>query len=221
MRLSRNPTGRCICIASLFILVIAAEASADDLTHRYYRGHHHPRRNATVVYRLPHRHRTVVVHGRKYYHHGHRYYRKYPHRKGYVVVSPPVGGVVVSIPIGSVRVRIGGVTYFHHGGVYYRPYRSRYIVVEPPRETVIVSKVPPGTEYHGDLSHGRPKRVAVTVDLLNVRSGAGFGFPVIARVHRGEILRIKGRSPEWYYVELPTGEYGWVMKKFTREAGRG
>jgi len=58
-------------------------------------------------------------------------------------------------------------------------------------------------------------RLSVTAQILNVRSGPGMNFPIIDRVYQGERLSIKGSAPQWVYVQLPNGNFGWVMAEFT------
>jgi hypothetical protein len=40
-------------------------------------------------------------------------------------------------------------------------------------------------------------------------------YPLIYQVHSGYILEVHGQSRGWLYVELPNGEFGWVMAEFT------
>jgi len=162
-----------------------------------------------VVVKLPKGHRTVWVGRDRFYFHGGAFYRRGP--SGYVVVGPPVGAVVLNIPVGHRAVVISGITYYVYAGVYYRRVQSGYVVVEPPAETVIVqevSPVRPSVEKGGG-------RVSVSVTLLNARSGPGMGFPVIHKVHEGDKLSVYGYAPDWLYVKLPTGEFGWVMLRYT------
>jgi len=167
----------------------------------------HPR--GKVVVKLPRGHRAVRVGKDRYYHHRGVFYRRGP--SGYVVVGAPIGAVVLSIPVGSRAVVAGGLTYYLYGGAYYRRARTGYAVVEPPAKTVIVKEVSPlrpSVEQVGD-------RVSVTATLLNVRSGPGMGFPVIHQLRDGDLLTVHGYAPEWLYVKLPAGEFGWVMVRYT------
>ena len=128
-----------------------------------------------------------------------------------MVVGAPIGAVVLSIPVGYRAVVVGGLTYYVYAGVSYRRVHTGYVVVEPPAETVVVkevSPVRPSVEKGGE-------RVSVTATLLNVRSGPGMDFPVIHQVREGEKLTVYGYAPDWLYVKLSTGVFGWVMLRYT------
>jgi uncharacterized protein YgiM (DUF1202 family) len=156
---------------------------------------------------LPHGSRVIRA-GKKDYviHRGH-FYRKEP--RGYVAVSIPVGSVVASLPGGFLSVTIGGVNYWHADGVYIRRVSMGFAVVAPP---VVQPVLPAGP---APLPSDVPS-VAVDVPLLNVRSGPGLEFPVIAVVSQGQLLDIRGDSPGWYYIQGPDGSFGWVMDRLTR-----
>ena len=57
--------------------------------------------------------------------------------------------------------------------------------------------------------------VSVNTPILNVRSGPGLKFSVIGHIYEGDLLTIKGNSPQWIYVRLPDGNFGWVMAEYT------
>ena len=58
-----------------------------------------------------------------------------------------------------------------------------------------------------------PQNVTITVDVptLNVRSGPGTEFPVVAQVHEDEQYPVAGRSQDflWYLIQVE-GRVGWV-----------
>ncbi|RPI80011.1 MAG: SH3 domain-containing protein [Desulfobacteraceae bacterium] len=161
--------------------------------------------------RLPSGHQNVRVgHDDYYYHHrGGTFYRRGP--SGYFTVRAPFGAIVFNIPIGSRAVMSRGETYYVYDDVYYRRAGTRYIVVEPPRETVIVKEVSPVVPAEPNVGD----KVLVTAPLLNIRSGPGMNFPVVREVDQGALLTIHGYAPDWLYVQLTGGEFGWAMVKFT------
>lgn len=55
------------------------------------------------------------------------WYKK--NKRGYVVVNPPAGIVVKSLPSGFRVKKIRGVKYYHYNGVYYKRTGRKYIVV--------------------------------------------------------------------------------------------
>jgi hypothetical protein len=99
-----------------------------------------------VVHTIPTRH-AVILHGRdRYHYHSGRFYR--PWNSGFILVRPPIGLVVLSIPLGSRTVISAGISYHVFGDVYYRRVPAGYQVVDPIR------------------SHApyRPDRVEVVID---------------------------------------------------------
>lgn len=110
-------------------------------------------------------------------------------------------------------------------GAFFRPPERVYAVspgvVVSPGQTVVVH--PPPVVFHDSYAVVQPPeavsgKVSVIVHTLNVRSGPSFDHPVITQTYRGEILTIYGQSPHsprWYYVQLPSGKFGWVVAQFT------
>ena len=163
-------------------------------------------RPGNVSSRLPKGYWTVR-HGRsQYYYHQGTFYRRGP--SGYIVVQAPIGAIVLGIPLGYHRVFIGGSLYFTYGGVYYRRVPSGYVVVESPREVVVAEPAPDFEAIVGD-------RVTVTAERLNVRSGSALDQAIVAKVSRGTVLAVHAITEDWLYVELPDGEFGWVLARFT------
>ena len=162
-----------------------------------------------VVRKLPPRHRKVVVNRTRYFFNSGMFYREGP--GGYVGVRAPLGAVLVSVPTGSVSFVLGATTYWYYGGVYYRRAPSGYMVVDAPPETVIVQE----SDDRGDTEPAVGETVSVTAQSLNVRSGPGINHAVIADLPYGTRLVVRGHAPDWLYVELPFGKFGWIMKKFT------
>ncbi|MDD2389560.1 MAG: DUF6515 family protein [Desulfobacterales bacterium] len=169
-------------------------------------GNHRPEK---IVKRLPPRSKSVQVKGNRYYYHGKDFYQKRP--SGYLMVTAPIGALVLSIPLGSRAMIAGGITFYVNGSTYYRRDPGGYLVVPPPEQPVIIQDIPPvvPSQQHigGDIS--------VTVSILNVRSGPGMNFPLINEVRMGDRLSVNGYAPDWLYVTLPDGQSGWVMLKFT------
>jgi len=52
--------------------------------------------------------------------------------------------------------------------------------------------------------------VAVTGDLVNLRSGPGTDYPRTGQVPRGTLLAVAGQSGDWYRVRLAGGELCWI-----------
>jgi anaerobic selenocysteine-containing dehydrogenase len=161
------------------------------------------------VARLPPGYSRVRVGAVPYYFSGGRYYR--PARGGYVHVRPPMGAVLAALPLGFLTLAVGSLIYYYHSDVYYRRVPAGYMVVDAPRDVVVVHETPAdaGTQAeNGD-------RVTVTAPRLNVRSGPGSSFGVIAVVDQGAVLEVRGSAPDWLYTRLGDGQYGWVMEIYT------
>jgi len=184
--------------------------------------HHRP---AVHYHRPPvHHHRPAVHHHRPpVYHHRHYprfhiglganflwpWYGYYPEwRSGSVFVSPSVGTVLVSLPLGYSSISVGGTVYYYNDGIYYKEVPSGYVVTHPP-----VQENLPAVEDR--LSSPESDRVSVTTEVLNVRSGPGFHYSVILQVLRGDSLIVREETEGWLYVQTAQGESGWVVSRFT------
>jgi hypothetical protein len=143
--------------------------------------------------------------GTRHHYHGGRYYR--PWNAGFILVRPPLGLIVLSLPLGSRTVISAGFTYHVFGDVYYRRVPAGYEVVEPVRST----------------SRAWPARVSVATDLLNLRYGPDEREEVIAQAGRHTVLNVIGSAPGWLYVEIDGEDMrGWVMERYvTANLGRG
>jgi hypothetical protein len=159
-----------------------------------------------VFAKLPRGYRTVYVGRSPYYFWDGIFYSH--GSSGYMVVSGPVGAIVASLPLGHSRVTIGGGIYFTFGDTYYRQVPQGYMVVAPPPEIVVQ---PPPLQIYGSVS--------VIVNRLNVRSGPARAHPVVYQLQQGTVLTVYGASGAWYYVQLPNGQYGWVMEELTTMLG--
>jgi hypothetical protein len=72
--------------------------------------------------------RVIVHRNTNYYVSKGIWYTK--NRRGYVVVNPPAGIVVRSLPRGHRIKTIRGVKYYHYNGVYYKRNGRNYVVVK-------------------------------------------------------------------------------------------
>lgn len=161
-----------------------------------------PSRPPSRLRTLPRGYNVVRSRERQYFvHRGHFYERAHD---GFVLIHPPIGVIVTTLPLGYVVVHIAGVRYFVSGGVYYRPAPSGYVIVEPPQPAPVTR------ETH---------TVMVQVENLNVRRGPGLDFEVVGVVSQGVRLLVYGDAPDWYYVRLPDGTFGWVMHRLTVPVG--
>ncbi len=151
----------------------------------------------------------LTIAGMEYYYHRGIYYQQLPNR--YIVTLPPTGAVIVQLPAGHIRFMTGGVEYYYYGDVYYQKTYNGYIVVPPPYEASSAVSVK-------NLKNACPliEEVEVTARMLNVRSGPGKDHTVTSQIPIGTALEVHGVSPEWIFVKLPSGDFGWIMKKFTR-----
>ncbi|MFH1216221.1 MAG: DUF6515 family protein [Pseudomonadota bacterium] len=194
-----------IFLLALFLLSLAPSTeSFADKGRKHHRGGPHYR-HGQVIGKLPHGYKTLHVRNSPYYIFNGIFYRPAP--SGYMVVSAPVGAIIASLPLGHSRISIGGAIYFTFGGNYYRQAPQGYVVVEAPPNVI----VEPEPQVYSS--------VQVVVNRLNVRSGPGQGHPVVFQLQGGTMLTVFGSAPGWYYVQLPNGQFGWVMDRFTRMTG--
>ncbi|MBU1568287.1 MAG: SH3 domain-containing protein [Proteobacteria bacterium] len=160
----------------------------------------HPRSHGSVHRSLPAEAFALSVAGAAFFFHMGTYYRHTP--TGYVVVQAPFGARVRALPERCSPLYIDGRRYYDCDDVYYEPQGDEYVVIERP------SAQQAGVEI-GD-------EVRIKADFLNVRSGPGTRYRVVSNLYRDDIVEIGGMDGEWYYVQLPDGSYGWIMRGYIR-----
>jgi len=152
--------------------------------------------------------------GRFYRGHGYPYHGHYRHYYGSgghfwfglglgVLTGALVSSIYYSPPPPPARV------------VYYEP--ARVVVQQPP---VVVQPppvvVPP--QRFGTAAPAKYGQIQVTAPELNMRSGPSLERAVTGSVQKGDVLDVIESAPDWFYVRTPSGQYGWVMDKYTRPA---
>ncbi len=166
-------------------------------------------RHGHTVSKLPRGYRRVWHNKEPYYYYSGSFYR--PAQSGFIVVGAPYGAIVLSLPVGYQRFWVDDAWYYAYGGVFYSRAPSGYVVVKAPRDIVFEEEVTvlvqPPEPYSGEVS--------VLASILNVRSGPSLSYPVIYQIHKGYILDVHGKTTGWLYVQLPNGEFGWVMNIYT------
>ena len=151
---------------------------------------------------MPKGHVPLRWKGHDYYFHGGHFYRHRDHR--YHWIKPPRGIIVPLLPLLFTTMVIAGVTYYYYDDVYYRRVPAGYVVVDAPTPVVVQ---PPTT--------GAAYNVAVTAPSLNVREGPGPNYRVMEVMPQGATLVVHATSPGWLYVQLPSGQFGWVAQIYT------
>jgi hypothetical protein len=101
-----------------------------DDGHRFYRWHDHPHWGWHMHY-LPAGYFTIWVGGSRYYYYDGLYY-SYVGDGDYVLVDPPIGAFVSSIPPDFQPIIVNGRTYYTDNGVYYLLTHRGYKVVAAP-----------------------------------------------------------------------------------------
>ncbi|MDK2887794.1 MAG: N-acetylmuramoyl-L-alanine amidase [Thermoanaerobacter sp.] len=86
-----------------------------------------------------------------------------------------------------------------------------------PARTVLVQPAVPAESGSGDT--GALGQVVVQGNLVNVRSGPGLQYEVLAQVNSGDRLTVLGKVSDWYKVQLPGGVTGWIVAWYVREEG--
>ncbi|GBC64105.1 SH3 domain-containing protein [Desulfonema ishimotonii] len=198
----------CIALAVAVFSQMAMVSPRDAAAGPYHRrGFHRPGHR---VARLPHGCRHLAIGAALYFFSAGIFYQ-HARSSGYVVVRAPVGAVVSALPPGVILVKRGARVYYEYNDAWYRRVPSGYLVVETP--SVPAPGYNPAAPVEPPQTAGG--EVSVTTHTLNVRSGPSVQHPVTEHVHRGDVLVISGASGEWFYVKLPSGRFGWVMRQFT------
>jgi Family of unknown function (DUF6515) len=92
---------------------------------------------------LPPSHRGFIFNNVNYYYDDDgAYYLQQPDGE-YLVVEPPVGGIVPGLPDGTVPITVGPTTYYYLDGVFYIAQDDTFAVVNPP-PGIIVPTLPTG-----------------------------------------------------------------------------
>lgn len=132
----------------------------------------------------------------------------YPYRHGHSYHSDD------SLAFLGVGLLTGAVV----GSMLYRPPVERTVVYATPPPPTIIYRSPvtvtPQPVYYPDSEVLR--QVKPTVRTLNLRSGPGLDEEVIGHATFDEVLGVIGAAPDWLYVKTQTGQYGWVMTKYTQ-----
>lgn len=158
---------------------------------------------------LPHGHQRYHHGGRNYYYHGGHYYN---HRGGYYYrTRPPRGFFLGALPFAAAAVVLGGLTYYTYNGIYYQQNAGGYVVVDPPPGAVVA----PPPVMAEPAPYAVAGMVAVVIPTLNVRSGPGAHYPVVAVVAQGQQMPVRGGAAGWLNVQMPNGLWGWVAQKYT------
>jgi hypothetical protein len=160
---------------------------------RYKRHHYVPlpyhRRPGYVIKRLPSLSLTIAVGGLVFYYHDHLFYRHYSH--GYVVVAPPVGALIPTLPMGYVVIHRYGRYYYVYENSYYiwDDDVVAYRVVEAPYEDVVIDEDDDPDYVAGDIVTKLPNGAqAVTIDGKQYYRYKEFHF--LPSVQDGEIVYI-------------------------------
>jgi uncharacterized protein YgiM (DUF1202 family) len=106
------------------------------------------------------------------------------------------------------------------GSILTQPPRQRtYIYNTPPiyvrQEPVIIQQQYIRSPLGQELVL---KRVKTTPKLLNIRTGPGIETNVLGQVVEGTTLDVVGAAPDWLYIRMASGQYGWVMSRYTLDA---
>lgn len=115
-------------VVALALILLPGEAFAGP---RHKEGRRVEQRRPAAVRTLPRQSTVHRVGPRTIYHHRGTFYQRGP--LGYVVVQPPIGMVVSSLPPGFSIMAFGGSTYFVFGQATYQRCRGGYMVVERPK----------------------------------------------------------------------------------------
>jgi hypothetical protein len=142
---------------------------------------------------LPHASLSIGYGGHKYLYSRGIFYA--PGVREYVVVPPPAGVLVSSIPDGHDQVIVDGVSYYVYNGVYYSRVTQGYRVTAPP-PAVIVDTATVAASAPVAVSPAAKAPQAFTVNIPG--PGAGYTTVIVKRSGQG----FTGPQGE-YYPEFP------------------
>jgi hypothetical protein len=162
----------------------------DGYNHGGYYGRHHGHHMfyevfhpypfyGKAVFSLPGGFVSISTGGSRYYYQSGIFYKRYYDE--YVVVAPPAGAVIATLPPDCHPVIIGGVTYYTGNGVYYATTPEGYEVVSQPRVTVIDAPKTvagaPAVEGTDAFTVNIPAASGGYTPVVIMRSGDGFVGP--------------------------------------------
>jgi uncharacterized protein YgiM (DUF1202 family) len=108
------------------------------------------------------------------------------------------------------------------GSVLYQPPRQRTIIYNSPPPVIVYSTPVVLNQRYSPIFHQPQdlvlRRVRTTPEMLNIRSGPDVYAAIAGQIPQNTILDVLGAAPEWLYIRTETGQYGWIMVKYTREA---
>jgi hypothetical protein len=118
--------------------------------HHYYRHHDYPSFGFHVSY-MPDNYYSFEWSNSRYFYYDGIYYTRAAN--SYVVMPPPVGAMVYTIPVAYQPVVINSTTYYTYDGIYYVRTGYGYQVVSRPVLTVVESPVSyePRYIYRGEI----------------------------------------------------------------------
>jgi uncharacterized protein YgiM (DUF1202 family) len=147
-----------------------------------------------------------------------------------VMPGGPGGIEVTRIGFGATRVADPVASISAQEAIDIALERGAEIKAEREKQGAAVSALPTAEElFGGDMAApvAEPAAVAsgaapvdgskwrVTGDRVNLRSGPGTGFEIVASAVRGEDVVLQGRDGDWAEVILPeTGAKAWIFGKF-------
>jgi hypothetical protein len=161
---------------------------------------------------------TLAMANSRYYSHGQGdYYRGHhaPYNYHHYRYSHHADGYWPFLGIGLLT---GAVL----GSVMYQPPGQQTIIYNPPPPVIVHSE--PMVVNRSVASVIPPpevvlKQVKITEKIVNVRSGPGLDAAIIGQALVGQTVDVIGAAPDWLYIRTKTGQYGWVMSRYTADSG--
>ncbi len=103
------------------------------------------------------------------------------------------------------------------------------VLSQPPKQPAIIYQSAPPIIYYqppvgvyqrySQTTHPLQvlRRVKTTPELLNFRSAPDLNAEIYGQLSRYTMLDVLGAAPGWLYIRTETGQYGWIMTKYTEE----
>ncbi len=149
--------------------------------------------------------------GGRYYHTGHRYYGSSYHHYGHHGSHYNSDDVWIYLGVGLLTgVIIGAIANSQP--------RERTVVYHTPPQIIVNSQ--PSVSHRVLTTYTSTEKVLSQVEttayLLNVRSIPDQDADITNQLQQGTVLDVIGAAPEWLYIKTASGQYGWIMKQYTR-----
>ena len=113
-------------------IVVGVEASHASSNDSYYLSPY-PNLFSQLIANLPQGSITITVGQETYYYGNGIFFQKVIREQKYIIVPPPIGAVVFSIPQDYQIMLMNGMSFYENHGIYYKRVIEGFKVIYPPK----------------------------------------------------------------------------------------